>query len=108
MALTLNGSTRWPSAKELRRFGETRMEGTPSRIKQILEGIGDAISQTTGEVRSYIKQHSDFAEIGESKNGRKAQLSRSGWPHRRRSHTARVAGRSLVFVFDGPRRGRGL
>ena len=54
-----------PSAKELRRFGETRMGGTPSRIKQILERIDDAMSQTMSEVRSYIKQHPDFAEIGE-------------------------------------------
>jgi len=65
MALTLNGSTRWPGANELRRFGETRMGGTPSRIKRIFERIQDAISQTTAEVRSYIKQRSDFAEIGE-------------------------------------------
>jgi serine/threonine-protein kinase HipA len=65
MALTLNGCTRWPGANELRRFGETRMGGTPSRIKRIFERIQDAISQTTAEVRSYIKQRSDFAEIGE-------------------------------------------
>jgi serine/threonine-protein kinase HipA len=65
MALTLNGSTRWPGAKELRRLGETRMGGTPSRIKQILERIDDAISQTAAEVRLYVKQNSDFAEVGE-------------------------------------------
>src|SRR5579884_2695023 len=29
MALTLNGTTRWPSAKDLRRLGETRAGGTP-------------------------------------------------------------------------------
>ena len=39
MALTLNGTTRWPSAKELQRLGETRMGGTPFRVKQILERI---------------------------------------------------------------------
>jgi len=64
MALTLNGSTRWPGLKQLRRFGETRMGGTPSRIKQILERIDDAISRTTAEVHAYAKQNSDFAEIG--------------------------------------------
>jgi hypothetical protein len=31
MALTLNGTTKWPSAKELRRLGETRMGATPAR-----------------------------------------------------------------------------
>jgi serine/threonine-protein kinase HipA len=65
MALTLNGSTRWPSVKQLRRLGETRMAGTPAKVKQILERIDEAMSQTTGEVRSYIKQHPDFAEIGD-------------------------------------------
>ena len=65
MALTLNGSTRWPSAKELARLGETRLGDTPSKVKQTLARIADAVSQTAADVRSYIKQHSDFAEIGE-------------------------------------------
>jgi serine/threonine-protein kinase HipA len=65
MALTLNGSTKWPSAKQLQRLGETRMGGTPSRVRQILEHIGDAISGTSTEVHAYIKEHPDFAEIGE-------------------------------------------
>src|SRR6202795_3643868 len=47
MALTLNGTTKWPSGKELRRLGETRMAGTPSKIKQILERIGNAMSNNT-------------------------------------------------------------
>lgn len=65
MALTLNGTTKWPSAKELRRLGETRMGSAPSKVKQILERIDEAISLTTAEVRSYIKQHADFSEIGD-------------------------------------------
>src|SRR5580700_3734152 len=39
MALTLNGTTKWATAKELQRLGETRMGGTPSRVRQILERI---------------------------------------------------------------------
>src|SRR5207237_7456738 len=31
MALTLNGSTRWPSGKDLQRLGQTRMGGSPAR-----------------------------------------------------------------------------
>ena len=64
MALTLNGSTRWPTAKELQRLGETRTGDTPARVRQILERIADAISTTSIEVNTYIKEHSDFAEIG--------------------------------------------
>jgi serine/threonine-protein kinase HipA len=65
MALTLNGSTRWPSAKELRKLGETRLGSPPSRIKQIMEGIDAAISRTSADVRAYIKQQPEFAETGE-------------------------------------------
>jgi serine/threonine-protein kinase HipA len=65
MALTLNGTTKWPSAKQLQRLGETRMGGSPSRIKQILERIEGAISNTSAETRVYIQEYRDFAEIGE-------------------------------------------
>jgi serine/threonine-protein kinase HipA len=64
MALTLNGSARWPSAKKLGVLGETRMMGSPSKVKQILERISDAMSQTMVELRTYIKEHGEFAEIG--------------------------------------------
>jgi serine/threonine-protein kinase HipA len=65
LALTLNGSTRWPTAKELRRLGETRAGGTPAKIRQILERIADAIRETAKEVHSYTKEHLEFAEIGQ-------------------------------------------
>jgi serine/threonine-protein kinase HipA len=65
LALTLNGSTNWPTAKELRRLGETRAGGTPAKIRQILERIAEAIQDTTREVRAYMKEHQEFAEIGQ-------------------------------------------
>jgi serine/threonine-protein kinase HipA len=64
MALTFNGSTRWPAAKELQRLGETRAGGTPSQVKNILGLIAEAINSTSAEMRSYMKEHPDFAEIG--------------------------------------------
>jgi serine/threonine-protein kinase HipA len=64
LALTLNGSTNWPTAKELRRLGETRAGGTPAKIRQILERIADAIQETGKEVHSYTRKHPQFAEIG--------------------------------------------
>jgi len=33
-------------------------------VRQTLEHIGNAISKTSSEVRTYIKDHRDFAEIG--------------------------------------------
>jgi serine/threonine-protein kinase HipA len=64
MALTLNGSTRWPTAKELQRLGETRAGGSPSQIRNILDRIAEAIHSTSAEVRVYMKEHPDFADIG--------------------------------------------
>ncbi len=64
MALTLNGSTKWPSAKELQRLGETRMGATPARVREILERVADAITAISEELRAYGKQHPEFEEIG--------------------------------------------
>jgi serine/threonine-protein kinase HipA len=65
MALTLNGTTKWASAKELQRLGETRMGGgTPARVRQILERIEAAIADTSKELHAYIKAHAEFIEIG--------------------------------------------
>src|ERR1700719_1198169 len=49
LALTLNGTTQWPMAKELRKLGEIRGVGTPAKIRQMLERIGEAIQETRGE-----------------------------------------------------------
>jgi serine/threonine-protein kinase HipA len=64
MALTLNGSTNWPSAKELQRLGETRMGSTPARVRQILECIHAAIRNTATELEVYTKEHAEFADVG--------------------------------------------
>src|SRR5271166_1387391 len=65
LALTLNGTTQWPDNKALQRLGETRMSGTPAKVRQIFERISDALSQTAGDLRSYIKEHPDFKDVGE-------------------------------------------
>jgi serine/threonine-protein kinase HipA len=64
MALTLNGTTKWASAKELQRLGETRMGASPARVRKILERIDAAIADTSQELRAYIKSHQEFEEIG--------------------------------------------
>jgi serine/threonine-protein kinase HipA len=65
LALTLKGTTQWPDSKVLRRLGETRMTGTPTKIREVLERISDALSQTEIDLRSYIKEHPDFKEVGD-------------------------------------------
>jgi serine/threonine-protein kinase HipA len=64
MALTLNGTTKWPSTKELQRLGETRMGGTPARVRDILKRIEAAIADTSKELQAYMKAHGEFMEIG--------------------------------------------
>ena len=64
LALTLNGTTKWPSAKELQRLGETRMGATPARVRDILKRIEAAIAETSKQLRSYIKAHAEFRQIG--------------------------------------------
>ncbi len=65
LALTLNDTTKWPSAKELRKFGATRTGATPAKVRSILERTYEAIQDTAKEVRSYIKQHPEFEELGQ-------------------------------------------
>lgn len=63
--LTLNGTTEWPTAKELKRLGETRASSTHAAIKHILERIAEAMQDTAKEVHSYSKSHPEFTEIGQ-------------------------------------------
>ena len=64
LALTLNGTTRWPAAKELRRLGETRAGCSPAKVGQILARIDEALQGTAKELRRYAKKHPEFAETG--------------------------------------------
>ncbi len=77
MALTLNGSTQWPSAKELQRVGETRTGATPSRVRDVLKRIEAAIADSSQELQVYIKAHAEFAEIG----NRMLQIWKEGIAH---------------------------
>jgi serine/threonine-protein kinase HipA len=65
LALTLNGATEWPTARELRKLGETRGGGTPATVRQIMERIDAAILETAKEVRSYMKEHPEFTGLGQ-------------------------------------------
>ena len=64
MALTLDGSTRWPTAKQLYAFGTSRQIGSPAAIKAMLESIAQAVVETMDEVRQYMCDHPEFEEIG--------------------------------------------
>lgn len=65
MALTLNGTNQWPSAKELIRFGEARSLGTRHSLSEILERICDAVSQVNEYLLAYAIGHPEFAVTSE-------------------------------------------
>ena len=48
----------------MQRLGETRMGGTPARVREILKRIEAAIADTSKELHAYIKAHAEFIEIG--------------------------------------------
>ncbi len=65
MALTLNGTTEWPSGKELMRFGESRSLGSSRELRAIFERVADALSQTRPAMEAYSKAHPEFRSISE-------------------------------------------
>lgn len=64
MALTLNGSNQWPSAKNLILFGEKRSLGTRQTLMKCLERVGDALVDTAKEIEAYGKDHPEFKNVG--------------------------------------------
>lgn len=64
MALTLDGSTRWPTARQLLAFGTTRQIGSPAAIKGMLGEIAEGVSETMEQIRQHIRAHPEFEEIG--------------------------------------------
>jgi len=63
MALTLNGSTRWPDAATLRTFGETREIGSPAFIRAILDRVAEAVFETRTELLANARGRPAFAEV---------------------------------------------
>jgi serine/threonine-protein kinase HipA len=64
MALTLDGSTRWPTARQLISFGTTRQIGSPATIKAMLGQIAEAMVETMDELRQHISTHPELVEVG--------------------------------------------
>jgi serine/threonine-protein kinase HipA len=64
MALTLNGSNQWPSARNLIQFGEKRSLGARHTLAARLDRIRDALDATAKDVTAHGKEHPDFADIG--------------------------------------------
>ena len=80
MALTMNGSNQWPSAKDLIQFGEGRSLGTRQMFLKLFERIGDALTDTSKDIEAYSREHPEFAAIGRRiveqwETGRRASMT---------------------------------
>ena len=80
MALTMNGTNQWPTAKDLIQFGERRSLGTRATFLNLFERIGEALSDTAKDVEAYAREHPAFASIGRGmvehwETGRRESLS---------------------------------
>jgi serine/threonine-protein kinase HipA len=64
MALTLNGSTEWPTAKRLLEFGERGLLGGRRALKEQIQKIADALNETAMEVMTYAAERPAFVEVG--------------------------------------------
>lgn len=62
MALTLDGSTRWPDRKSLIRLAQTRCDLSQRRSEELIELTGDALASVAPEVRRYFANRQ--GEIG--------------------------------------------
>lgn len=61
MALTLDGSKRYPTRKKLELFGLRHCGLLPERIKEILTDIENGIFQAAQEINIYCQQHPAFS-----------------------------------------------
>lgn len=59
MALTLEGSTRWPDARRLMRLGQLRADLSPASVRQIFEATADAMSDAWKPAAAYFADCSE-------------------------------------------------
>jgi serine/threonine-protein kinase HipA len=65
MALTLDGTTRWPSARKLAAVGTLRCKMTPKRVKEAMERVADAVSETAADLMRHAAEHPAFKAVGD-------------------------------------------
>ena len=66
LALTLDGSKRFPTLKRLIAFAHMHCNLQPARAKEILEEVGNAVAETIAGVRCHMSAYPDFKPVGEA------------------------------------------
>jgi serine/threonine-protein kinase HipA len=65
MALTLEGSKKWPDRRKLIKLGQIRADLGAAAISKIFEETADAVSDISPRVKTYFKEKATHPEIGE-------------------------------------------
>lgn len=65
MALTLNGSKSFPTAKELESFARLHCDLPPARAKKALQRVAAGVAQSAQEIREYAGRHRDFEKAAD-------------------------------------------
>lgn len=81
MALTLEGSTNWPTRRKLTELGQMRADLSLSTVEEIIEETADAVAATAASLRNHFKQH-DVHGVGQQmddawQSGLRESLGRS-------------------------------
>jgi len=63
MALTLDGTTRWPDARQLSRLGTLRCGLTPGATKDCLDRVAAGLADAMAEMKRYAAGNPAFADI---------------------------------------------
>lgn len=63
MALTLDGTTRWPDARRLAKLGTTRCGLTPKEVREVFERVASGTSDAMAEMRRHAADHPEFSGI---------------------------------------------
>ena len=63
MALTLDGTTRWPNVKQLTKLGTMRCGLTPRKVKEILDRVAGGMADAMAEMKRYAADNLSFATI---------------------------------------------
>ncbi|MEI8033731.1 MAG: type II toxin-antitoxin system HipA family toxin [Chlorobiaceae bacterium] len=66
LALTLDGSKRFPTAKKLIAFAKMHCNLQPVKAKLIIEEVADAVAETVAGLRQHTLDFADFKPVGEA------------------------------------------
>lgn len=63
MALTLDGTPKWPDLKQLTKLGTVRCGLSPKDVAMIIDRVGTAVSEARNDLQAYANDDLSFADV---------------------------------------------